>query len=611
MALMNLITLEHANKSFGDKLLYQDVKIQINQKDKIALIAKNGNGKSSLLRVLAGQEKPEGENAYYFKARDINIGVLEQDPHFTETHTVMQHLLNIPREDIQALAQYKKVQKEQNRELLKVSELMEKYNAWNVEAEIYQLIDQLKLDSRQIINTLSGGQKKRLALAKLILSKPDVYLLDEPTNHLDLQMIEWLEKFLSNPNINFVMVTHDRYFLDRVCNQIVELYQQKLFFYKGSYRDFLKKKTEYQKNLAEKKEKTDKYLKKELQWINKMPKARTTKNKARIDAFYELKAANAITVYEDRISIPIEVRRLGSKILELHRVSKTLGKKSILQSFSYKFARQDRLGIVGTNGVGKSTLVKMIMGLLPPDSGKIIIGDTVKFGYFGQEGLQPKQDKTIIEIVREIAEYIPLKKGKKLSAEALLEHFLFPRSQQTVYYSQLSGGEKRRLYLLTILMSNPNFLILDEPTNDLDIITLNVLEEFLLQFSGCLIIISHDRYMLDKTVNHLFVMEGNGQITDFPGSYTSYIASKTTKYPQQKQAINTTKTNAYEQKKEIKKLERSIEKINEKINKIQEQFLNPNLSLEQIQQLQKMLHPLNEELKSKEKEWEKRVESLD
>ncbi|MCL4131752.1 UNVERIFIED_CONTAM: hypothetical protein GTU68_036279 [Idotea baltica] len=491
--------------------------------------------------------------------------------------------------------------------------LMEQHHAWDTESYIFELFHKLKFfDFEQEVNSLSGGQQKRLSLGLLLLSDPDVYILDEPTNHLDIEMIEWLENFLTVGNRTFLMVTHDRYFLDRVCNEIIELYQEKIFTYRGNYSDYLEKKTALQDNQSIQQDKTNKLLKKELEWVRRMPQARTTKSKSRTDAYYSLKAETAKKIYDDTVQMEIDITRLGTKILEFHNVHKELGGKKLIANFSYKFARNDRVGIIGPNGVGKSTLLKLISATFTPDQGKVVVGDTVRIGLYKQDGLVLKQDRRVIDVIRDIAEYLPLKGGRKVTAETLLERFLFPRSQQQVYFSQLSGGERRRLYLLTILMDNPNFLILDEPTNDLDIVTINVLEEFLLQFKGCLIIVSHDRFMLDKMVDHLFIFEGAGKIKDFPGSYTSYLQSTTQKKHNATadKKGNKSSGNDYEKRKELKRVEKAIEKLTKEKKNIHDRFATEDLSIDDSTQLGRRLKEIDDDIEINEEKWMDLVENI-
>jgi ATP-binding cassette subfamily F protein uup len=496
---------------------------------------------------------------------------------------------------------------------------MDDLKAWDFEARIQEILTRFEIHQMdQLVRTMSGGQRKRLALAKLIIDEPEMVILDEPTNHLDLDMIEWLEEYLAQPNLTVFMVTHDRYFLERVCDQIVELDRGKLYRYAGNYSAFLEKKSIRHENEAIELEKDKKLLSKELEWVNRSPQARSTKAKSRVDAYYDLKDKVGGTRVEGEMQIDLKGQRLGKKILEAHNISKSFGDIKIVEGFSYKFMKQEKVGIVGPNGVGKSTFLQLLTEQIRPDTGKVVVGDNTVFGFYTQEGIQLSEDKRVIDVIQDIAEYIPLDKGQKLTAPQLLERFLFDRKQQQVYVSQLSGGERRRLYLLSVLMENPNFLILDEPTNDLDIMTLNILEDFLLEFPGCVIIVSHDRYFLDKLVDHLFIFEGNGHIKDFNGDYSDYrLLQKEREREQkreeraeqqkQKQAVKqeTTQTGlSYEERKEMNKIEKEISKLEEKKKQLEAQFLDAaQLTSERITTLAKELDEVKERIEEKELLW--------
>lgn len=610
---------------YGEKVLFEDITLHINQGDKVALVAKNGSGKSTLLRVIAGEEGAEGEHRVVRLHKDVRLGVLNQDPDFHGKDTVMQAVFDSDNPMIQAIQEYEAalLKPEQQEALQQALTRMEDLKAWDIEARVKEVLFRLNIqDLKQKVETLSGGQRKRLALAKLLIDEPDFLILDEPTNHLDLEMIEWLEEYLQQPNITLFMVTHDRYFLDRVCNTIVELDRGQLYTYRGNYTDFLEKKAmrSEQENLAL--EKNKKLYKKELEWIRRMPKARGTKAKDRVDRFGDLQEEVSGQRQAEEVQIDIKGARLGSKILELHNVSKSWGDKVILQNFDYKFKKKERVGIVGPNGAGKTTLLKILTKAIRPDTGKVVVGDTVSFGYFTQSGIQLKEDQRVIDVVRDVAEYIPLEKGQKLYAPQLLERFLFPRSQQQVYVSQLSGGERRRLYLLTILMRNPNFLILDEPTNDLDIITLNVLEDFLMDFPGCLVIVSHDRYFMDKIVDHLFVMEGEGQLRDYNGKYTEYRAWKEAKELEEQRekaeqraaeakkkaaaqpsSRSSDSSLSYEQRKELRRLEKAIEKLEARKEELTQAFNRQDISADEIEELSIELGKVRQDIEEKEMAW--------
>ncbi len=618
---MDFLTLENVSKSYGEKILFENLNLQISKGQKIALVAKNGSGKTTLLRVIAGTEAPEGENSSILLRKGIRVGYLPQEPEFYETHTILEAVFDSDNEMIQAIKAYEEAMlwPDKGDLLQKAMATMDDLKAWDFEAKIREILQKLNITRfDQRVKTLSGGQRKRLALAKLIIDEPEFLILDEPTNHLDLDMIEWLEGYLQQPGITLFMVTHDRYFLERVCNQIIELDNKQLYRYQGNYSEYLEKRALRLENEALEYEKDKKLFGKELEWIRRMPQARTTKAKSRVDAFQDIKEKVANKRVDQEIQIEIKGQRLGKKILELHNISKSYGDLKILEGFSYKFQKQERVGIVGPNGVGKSTFLKLLTQEERVDSGKVVAGENTVFGIYSQEGLQLREDQRVIEVVRDIAEYIPLAKGQKLTAPQALERFLFPRAQQQVYVSQLSGGERRRLFLLTVLMRNPNFLILDEPTNDLDIVTLNILEEFLLEYPGCILIVSHDRYFIDKIATHLFIFEGNGKIRDFNGDYTEYREwqkeqekekRKQEKAEQAKVAAATKATSddkpglTYEQRKELAKLEKEISRLEEEKAKLSEQFNDADITPERITSLSKELAALNEKIEDREMKW--------
>jgi ABC transport system ATP-binding/permease protein len=616
---VNYLTLENVTKTFGDKVLFENITLHINHGDKVALVAKNGTGKTTLLKLIAGQETGEGERYTVFLHKGIRIGYLEQDPQFIDHWTVIETVFDSENPLIVAIKNYEiaMLHPENDESMQKALSKMEDLKAWDIEAKIKEILFKLNItELEQEVGNLSGGQQKRLALAKLLIDEPDFIILDEPTNHLDLDMIEWLEDYLRSPNITLFMVTHDRYFLERVCTQIVELDRGTLYKYSGNYSDFLIKKTSRYENENVVKDKATKLMRKELEWIRRAPKARGTKAKSRIDAYQDIKKKATQKIESQEIQIEIKGARLGSKILEVNYINKSFGELKIVEDFHYKFKRNERVGIVGKNGTGKTTFLKLITKQMRPDSGTIVIGGTVKFGYYTQDGIQLEQDKRVIDVVTDVAEYIPLEKGQKLSASQLLERFLFSKPQQQVFVSQLSGGERRRLYLLTVLMENPNFLILDEPTNDLDIMSLNVLENFLLQFQGCVVIVSHDRYFMDKLVDHLFVFEGNGKVKDFNGNYTEYRNLKKNQpsdktvndqnLKEKKQKIRSDKDQpklTYLERKEFNRLEKEIEKHEARKSGIMEKFDDPNLSPDEIQKLSKELGEINNTLEEKEMRW--------
>ncbi|HLO56417.1 MAG TPA: ABC-F family ATP-binding cassette domain-containing protein [Saprospiraceae bacterium] len=613
---MQYLSLENVSRSYGDKVLFKNVNLSISKGDKIALVAKNGSGKTTLLKVIGGEEGSDGENAKIIISKEIKTSILTQDPAFDPNATVLETIFDSDNEAIIAVRDYEKALLMNDDALLqKCVTRLEDLKAWDLESKIHEILHKLLLtDMDQKTGQMSGGQKKRLALAKILIEEPDFLILDEPTNHLDMEMIEWLETFLQQPNLTLFMVTHDRYFLERVCNEIIEMENGNTYMYRGNYSQYLEKREARLLNDAANLEKTKKLFSKELEWMRRQPQARSTKAKSRIDDFYEIKEKASVRLNSDDMKINIQASRLGSKILEAHSIVKNFGDKKILDGFTYKFKKGERIGIVGQNGTGKSTFLKLLTQDIKPDGGKIVVGDTIVFGYYTQDGLVLNEDKTVIDVIRDIAEYIPLDKGQKISAESMLERFLFPRSQQRVYVSQLSGGEKRRLYLLTILMKNPNFLILDEPTNDLDIITLNVLEEYLLDFPGCLIIVTHDRYFMDKLVDHLFILEGNAVLRDYNGTYSDYRElkkaedrdkSKVDKFPVEVIEIKEEEKSkaTFEQRKDFARIEKEIKKLEEKKAEITAKFDDASLSPEKIMELSKELDNIQTQLEEKEEKW--------
>lgn len=519
---MNYLSVENITKSFGARIIFEDLTFGIDQGQKVAIVAKNGNGKTTLLKCLLGQEDIDDGRIVF--RNDIHIAFMEQSENLDPNHSIFEEVFSHNLPELQAVKKYNQALSSGDEELIAKSfEQITELNAWDIENRVHQVLSVLKLDNTsQKIENLSGGQKKRVALAKVLVAEPDFLILDEPTNHLDLDMIEWLEEYLSKSKSTILMVTHDRYFLEVVCDTILELEDQTIYKYKGNFSYYLEKKAERQEQLASTIDKARNTMRKELEWMRRQPKARGTKQKARIDSFYDLKSVASQRINEDEIEIPIKMERLGTKILEIHKMKKAFGDKPIINNFSYNFKRQERLGIVGNNGTGKSTFLNMIQELEPLNQGSVVVGETVTFGYFNQELIQVDEDKKVIDVIREIAEFIPLEKGRTMTAAQFLEKFLFPRDMQYNYVYKLSGGEKRRLKLMTVLMKNPNFLILDEPTNDLDIFVMSVLEDYLRNFPGCLIVVSHDRYFMDKMVDHLFVFDGTGNIKDIVGNYTAY-----------------------------------------------------------------------------------------
>ena len=608
---MHYLTIENANKSFGDKILFQDVSLMINKGEKIALIAPNGSGKSTLLRMIAGIEKPEGENAKYLVAKNLTIAFLDQDPNFNPESTIIDSVLDADLPAIKAVRNYELAQlhAEESPEPLEAAlHEMDLYKAWDIEARVKEVLFKLSLANlEQKVNTLSGGQVKRLALAHVLLTNADLIILDEPSNHLDLDMIEWLEEYLSQESLTVLMVTHDRYFLDNVCDTIIELYNGNINRYKGNYSQFLEKKEAMQENEAIRFDKLKQLYKKELDWVRRQPKARTTKSKSRVDVFNSIETAIKSSKEQQQLKLNFASARMGSKILELNYINKSFNGKVLLKDFHYNFKKGERIGIVGPNGAGKSTLLNIIMGRLEPDHGKIITGSTVKFAYYERSGLQLDEDKRVIEVVRDLADNWKQPDGTVIGVAQLLERFLFDRKKQQVYVSQISGGEKRRLYLLTILMSQPNFLILDEPTNDLDIFTLQVIEDYLNEYAGCLLVVSHDRFFLDKIVDHLFVFEGDGKVKDYNGNYTQYrLEQEAKKYDDLKPKENSTLTTGkqdHETQKALRRLEKQIEQLTQKKKELQNRFENPNVTTEDLIKWSAELKTIEAELALKEDEW--------
>ncbi|MFN0034391.1 MAG: ABC-F family ATP-binding cassette domain-containing protein [Saprospiraceae bacterium] len=615
---MNFLTLENVTKSYGEKLLFQNISLHIDKGHKIGLIAKNGTGKSTLMRVIAGKEGSEGEGAKITLRKGIRIGWLDQEPHFAPGLDVLSAVLDPANPLVRVVQRYERalLHPENVAELQDAIAEMDQQNAWTFEAKVKETLSRFRMDNyEQKVSTLSGGQQKRLALVKILLEEPDFLILDEPTNHLDVEMIEWIEEYLQQPGITLFMVTHDRYFLENVCDSIIELEGGQLRRYSGSYSDYLEKKALREESEATTYERQNKLLKRELDWVRRSPQARTTKAKARVDAYFDRKDTNdTLKKKTDEMTLSIKENWMGGKVVECHNISKSFGSKKLIENFSYKFKRKERVGIVGQNGSGKSTFLQLITQMLPPDTGKVVVGDTITFGHYRQEGIQLKEDKRVIDAVRDIADYIPLDKGKELSAAQLLERFLFSRPQQQVYVSQLSGGERRRLYLLTVLMKNPNFLILDEPTNDLDVLTLQVLEDFLEDFPGCLVVVTHDRYFMDRLVDHLFIFEGDGKIKDFNGTYAEYRALKRSTSEGAKQPTPTqpttlvvgtkgTPTLTNTEKNEMKKLDKEIAAHESRKKQILERFNTSDLGADEAGKLSAELGKLQEDLETKEMRW--------
>ncbi len=611
---MNYLSVENISKSFGELTLFSDISFGINKDQKIAFIAKNGTGKTSMLNIIAGLDS--SDTGQVISRKGLNIEYLSQEDNLNDNLTVEQTIFDSGNETLKVIEEYEHALKnpEDENEYQRAFEKMERLNAWDFETQFKQILSKLKLDDlTKKVCELSGGQRKRLSLALILIHKPDLLILDEPTNHLDLEMIEWLESYFEKEKITLFMVTHDRFFLERVCNEIVELDNGGFYTYKGNYSNYLEKKEARIEQEQASVDKAKNLFKKELDWMRRQPKARTTKSKSRIDDFYVIKEAASKRRNDHEVQLEIDMERMGTKILELHKISKSFDDLKILDNFDYNFLRGERIGIIGKNGTGKSSFLNIITGEIPVDSGKVVVGETIKFGYYTQDGIVIKPGQKVIEVIKEFGEYIPLTKGRKISAGQLLERFLFSRKRQYDFVEKLSGGERKRLFLCTVLIQNPNFLILDEPTNDLDIITLNVLENFLLDFPGCLLVVSHDRYFMDKIVDHLFVFRGAGEIEDFPGNYSDFRAYEDSKpkedtieikKPESKTKLPVTKAKlSYKEKKEFDGIEGEIEKLNSEKSNIEAAFLDSSLSGEEINKLSIRLQEISNLIDSKEERW--------
>jgi ATP-binding cassette subfamily F protein uup len=606
---MNVLSVENLEKSYGEKILFQNVTFGLDQGQKVALVAKNGAGKTTLLRCLCGMESADKGNIVFRKEQRVSW--MEQTEDFDPNATVWDLIADNQHENHQLFYAYNQaLENNDTAEIDRLTDAITANNAWGVEAEIAKIVQILKLNPKDRVGSLSGGQKKRISLAKVLLADADFFILDEPTNHLDLDMIEWLESYLSSTNATVFMVTHDRYFLESVCDVILELDEKNLYKYNGNFSYYLYKKAERQEQLASSIEKAQNTFRSELEWIRKQPKARGTKQKARIDAFLEVKETASQKIKNDSLELLVKMERLGTKIVEFHKVSKAFGDKTLLRSFSYNFQRQERMGIVGNNGTGKTTFVKMLLGEIAPDSGKVVVGDTLFFGHYTQDMIQFKDDTKVIDIVREVAEFIPLEKGRQLSAAQLLERFLFPRDMHYQFVSKLSGGEKRRLKLLRVLMSNPNFLVLDEPTNDLDLFAMTALEDYLKTFQGCLVVISHDRYFMDKITDHLLVFQGDGVIDDILGNYTDYRKNqRKVKEPLKAEEKPKERTEevkrklSYKEQIEIKTLEAEIAQMEIEKERLTQQLSEGALSNEDLMKIGEDLGQLVQQLDDKSNRW--------
>lgn len=628
---MNYLSVENVSKSFGERELFKNISFGINKDQKIGFVAKNGTGKTSLLNIIAGLETPDDGQVVSRKGTIISF--LPQEPDLDPLLTVEETIFAGDNPILKIIANYEKalLHMEETDAYQKAFDAMEAAQAWDFETQYKQILFKLKLDDLdRNVGLLSGGQKKRLALAQMMLTKPDLAILDEPTNHLDLEMIEWLEDYFRTENITLFMVTHDRYFLENVCNEIVELENGVLHNYRGNYGYYLENKEARVAAWEAETGKAKQLFKKELEWMRRQPKARTTKSKSRIDDFAEIKNRAHQRRNDHTVQLEINMERMGSKILEFHNVGKSYGDLTLLKKFEYVFKTGERVGIIGKNGTGKTTFLNIMTGTTMPDTGKVIVGDTVKFGYYTQKGISIKEGQKVIDVIKEFGDHIPLKKGRTISAGQLLERFLFDRKKQYDFVERLSGGERKRLYLCTVFIQNPNFLILDEPTNDLDVVTLNVLEQFLLDFPGCLVVVSHDRYFMDKIVDHLFVFKGDAVVQDFPGNYSDFrayeggidnafkasnvnsnevssndstvnnndtIPAKSWKEQQHEGALT------FNEQKEHAKLEREIAKLERDKEEKQKVFLDPTLTQDEITEESLKLQKIIDKIEEKEERW--------
>jgi len=632
---MNYLRAENLSKYYGERHLFSNITFTITKGQRVALIAKNGSGKTSLLNILTGRDK--GDDGQIVIDKNIRWAYIEQDPQFYQTDDVWSAIYKSDNELLNCVARYEAVIEnldkdpeniENQNQLQYAMEAMDLNSAWDIETKIKIILQQLNLHNNlhSSIASLSGGQKKRLAIATVLVQQPDFIIMDEPTNHLDLAMIEWLETYLTFNNITLLLVTHDRYFLDKVCNEIIELAEGNLYTHKGNYAYFLEKKAQREEYLDKEADAARKHMRKELEWMRKQPKARTTKSKSRIEDFYETKEKASYKRDDAKVEIKMKMERLGSKILEVQQLNKAFGDFKICENFTYVFKPGERIGIIGKNGVGKTTFLNMLLGTEQADSGKISTGDTVKVGYYNQLGMQLKDDKRVIEVITDIAEYVEMTKGEKLTAKTLLTRFLFDPKKQHNYVSSLSGGEKRRLYLLTILMSKPNFLVLDEPTNDLDIETLNVLEDFLEEYEGCILVVTHDRYFMDTIVDSLFVFEGDGQVRPFNGNYQEYlneieevqaavilaksnlakaanVGNIKTKTVKTEQPIAIKRKHTFNEQRSFEQLEKDLQLLHAKKTDLETKLSTPNATTDDLITMGKDLIEVNKSIDVKELKW--------
>ncbi len=620
---MHYVSAENISKAYGIKPLFDNISFHISEGDKIALVAKNGSGKSTLLKMLAGKDQPDSGKIWIHK--DVTVALFEQEPQFAEELSVLDNIFHYKHPVAEVLRRYEQLIDSDEQDPMKLSEILgeiDELGAWEFEGKVKQILGKLNIHHlNQPVKTLSGGQRKRVALAQTLIDigfehKHVLLIMDEPTNHLDVEMVEWLEHYLNKENVTLLMVTHDRYFLDDVCEEVWELDGSDMFVYKGDYENYIEKKAARIDSEQASIDKARNTYRKELEWMRKQPKARTTKSKSRQDNFYEVESKAKQKIEDTKVLLEMKMNRLGGKVAELKKVYKSYDDKVILKGFDYTFKKGERVGIIGKNGTGKSTFLQLLLGTIPPDSGKINIGDTIIFGNFSQQGLQYKDDMRIIEYVKNIAENFPLAGGGTLSASQFLTLFLFPPEQQYTYLSKLSGGEKKRLQLLTILFRNPNFLILDEPTNDLDLPTLSVLENFLSEYPGCLIIVSHDRYFMDRLVDHLLVFEGEGVITDFPGNYSDYRISQRALEKQEadtgkkpvlvaapQPTVAAKKKFSFKEKREFEQLGKDIAALEKERDIETAKMMDASINYDELQQATAKITRITQQLEEKELRW--------
>lgn len=621
--MVSYLQVDKLTKSFGNRILFEEISFGVAKGEHIGIIAQNGNGKTTLLNIIAGKEDYDSGHITFHN--DIKVGYLMQNPTLAPELTILQACFNSPNETVQAISRYEKALYDNEPQALhNAIEEMDRLKAWEYEHRVKGILSKLNIRNfEQPVKELSGGQIKRIALANILITDPDLLILDEPTNHLDIEMTEWLEEYLLHSNVTLLMVTHDRYFLDRVCTQILEIDNHTLYSYKGNFGYYLEKRQERIEVQNAETARARNLFRKELEWMRRQPQARGSKAKSRIDAFYSLEEKTKQQRNEQAVKLDVKSSYIGSKIFEAQYVSKSFGDLKIVDNFYYNFARYEKLGIIGANGTGKSTFVKMLVGEIRPDSGRFDIGETVRFGYYCQEGLHFKEGMKVIDAIREIAEEISLGDGRKLSASQFLQHFLFPPEKQHDYIYKLSGGEKRRLHLCTVLMRNPNFLVLDEPTNDLDITTLSVLEEYLQAFKGCVIVVSHDRYFMDKVVEHIWVFKGNGEVKDFPGNYTDYREWKAeklreerqqeksekqqkapSKQPESSQNRNNSKRRlTFKEKKELEELNNLLPQLEEEKSRLETELSSGTLSPDELYAHSARISELIRLIDEKETRW--------